>query len=239
MLKLSILWTGCLFLFPFILIQGLLVRRRAMRLPEAAGSKDGGDTGDLMVVLGDSVVVGVGVENMQEALPARLAQQLSAKAGRAFSWRAIGANGDRLSDVLLNVPKLAFLDQKPSLIVVNVGVNDVSRLTSMTRWQLQLTTLVSEVKQKYGVPLVLLGLPPMHAFPLLPQPLRFALGIRARMLDLSLKRIASLLSGVYYLSAELPLNEEFMAVDGYHPSASGVEQWTRELVSALDEELIS
>lgn len=234
MLKLSLQWTACLFLFPFLLLQGVLIRRTAMRLPEASGPRQDGDQESLMAVLGDSVVVGVGVDNTSEALPAQLAAALGRAQDREYGWRAIGANGDRLQDVLLHIPKLKFLDQKPALIVINVGVNDVSKLTSLMRWQLQLTSVVAQVKEDFDVPLVFLGLPPMHLFPLLPQPLRFALGVRAKMLDLSLKKIADALPGVHYVGTELPSSPEFIAVDGYHPSASGVAEWTDSLAQQMD-----
>lgn len=233
MIKLSLLWTLCLFLSPILVLQGVWTRRRAMKLPEASGPRSGGEQGDLILVLGDSVVAGVGVENTGDAMPAQLTAAITHNAGRPFTWRAIGTNGHRLQDVLQNLDQLRFLEEKPAMLVVNVGVNDVSHLTSLTRWQLQLTTLVSRVKQEIDVPLVLLGLPPMHGFPLLPQPLRFALGVRAKMLDSSLKKISDLLPEVYFLQADLPLEPRFMAIDGYHPSKAGVEEWTKTLADQL------
>lgn len=233
MLKLTLLWTGCLFLAPLLFIQGVMTRKQALQLPEAAGLRSGGDEGPLILVLGDSVVAGVGVATTDQALPAQLAAALTRNTSGAFRWRALGSNGHRLQDVLLALQQVQFLDEKPDLIVINVGVNDVSKLTSLTRWQLQLTTLVSEVKQKFAVPLVLLGLPPMHVFPLLPQPLRFALGIRARMLDHSLRRIAGLLPDVFFVGTDIPMQREFMAVDGYHPSAAGVVRWCEGLADEI------
>lgn len=235
MIKLSLLWTLCLFLAPLLLVQGIWIRRRAIRLPEAAGPRSSGDSNDLILVLGDSVVAGVGVERTGDALPAALGAAISARTGKPINWRAIGTNGHRLQDVLDNLGQIQQLEAKPKLIVVNIGVNDVSHLTSLTGWQLQLTTLVSRVKQEIGVPLVLLGLPPMHAFPLLPQPLRFALGVRAKMLDNSLEKISGLLPDVYFLRADLPLEPEYMAVDGYHPSAAGVAKWAQALAEQLVE----
>ena len=233
MLKLSLLWTCCLSLLPFLLVQGMLTRRGAIKMPEAFGPREGGETGDLIVVLGDSVVAGVGVETTEQALPYKLCQAVSEQANKPFQWRAFGTNGDRLENVLERLPTLAFLDQKPAILVVNVGVNDVAKLTSMARWQLQLMSLVSEVKQKFNVTLILLGLPPMHAFPLLPQPLRFTLGVRAMMLDKSLERIAEILPDVHHLKTELSFDPQHMAEDGYHPSAPAIDVWTESLAQQL------
>lgn len=220
-------------LFPILLIQGVLTRRRAVKLPEAPGPRHGGEAGDLIVVFGDSVVAGVGVSTTSEALPAKLTASLVEQSGQEYQWRAVGSNGDRVEDLVRKLPQIAFLEQKPALVVVNVGVNDVSKLTSMVRWQLHLTTLISEAKQKLGVPIVFLGLPPMHAFPLLPEPLRFVLGVRAKMLDLNLERMAKLIPGVFYLKTDLSFEPEYMAVDGYHPSAAAIDVWTRQLASEL------
>lgn len=233
MLKLSLLWTLCLFLAPLLLLQGFWVRRTALRMPEAVGPRRGGD-GDLrLLVIGDSVVAGVGVSDTKDALPAQLAVQIANLHSGGVNWQAIGHNGDRIRDLLTRLP----LAQAPAdLVIVNIGVNDVSHLTSMMRWQLDLAALVGELTQRFHAPIVLLGLPPMHGFPLLPQPLRFALGVRARMLDHSLKHVGKLLPKVIYIATDLPVGVAEMAADGYHPSAAIVALWARQISETLKAE---
>lgn len=233
MLRLFFLWTACLLLFPILALQGLWVRRQAIQLPEAIGARASSVSERLLVVLGDSVVAGVGVDERHQALPAKLAGEMSLMDGSTWAWRAMGTNGDRLKDILQHVPRLSLLEQKPDMVVVNVGVNDVTKLTSLMRWQLEITTLVSQLKQGLDVPVVFLGLPPMQHFSLLPQPLRFALGVRAQILDQSLERVANLLPNIHFVKTELSLQEGFMASDGYHPSAEGVEVWSQSLAAQL------
>lgn len=108
----------------------------------------------------------------------------------------------------------------------------------MTRWQLELTSLIGELIKRFRAPIVLLGLPPMHAFPLLPQPLRFALGTRAKMLDHSLARIGRLLPQVTYIPTVLSLDPAYMSEDGYHPSADGVKVWAAKVAEVLGQEKI-
>jgi lysophospholipase L1-like esterase len=234
-IRLSLLWTLCLFLAPLLLVQGVYVRRRAVRLDEAVGPKQVTAGSYRMLVLGDSIVVGVGVKNTDDALPSQLANRLSELRGERISWRAEGRNGDRIRDL---VQRLHLSDGVADLVVINVGVNDVSHLTSMTRWQLELTSLVGELLKRFRGPIVLLGLPPMHAFALLPQPLRFALGVRAQMLDYSLSLVGRLLSRVTYVPTALSLDPVYMSEDGYHPSAEGVKVWAAKIVEALDQEKI-
>tara|TARA_R110002072_G_scaffold20841_4_gene75192 strand:- start:9562 stop:10272 length:711 start_codon:yes stop_codon:yes gene_type:complete len=233
MIRLSLLWTCCLFLSPLLLLQGFFVRRRAIKLAEATGPREMTQGDFRILVIGDSIVAGVGVEVTSAALPAQLATLISEHRGEPVSWRSEGQNGDRLGDLLKRLP---LLDGRADLVVINIGVNDVSHLTSMTRWQLELTTLVGELIKRFRVPIVLLGLPPMHGFPLLPQPLRFALGTRAKMLDHSLSRVGRLLTQVTYIATELPLDAEYMAEDGYHPCAKGVAAWATQISLALRRE---
>lgn len=233
MLRLSLIWTLCLFLTPLLLLQGLWLRRSAMRLPEAVGPREGGSGEFRLLVMGDSVVAGVGIESTEDALPARLAQQIETCRSGGVSWRGLGHNGDRIRDLLKRLP---LVDAPADLVIINIGVNDVSHLTSMMRWQLDLTTLIAELTQRFRAPIVLLGLPPMHGFPLLPQPLRFTLGIRARMLDHSLKRVGELLASVTYIATDLPLDVALMAPDGYHPSAEIVDIWSRQIIETLKAE---
>ena len=230
MLRLSLLWTVCLFLAPILILQGVWVRRRALRLPEAAGPRRGGEGKLKLLVIGDSIVAGVGVKEMQAALPARLAQHLSQHYPEGVSWQAVGHNGDRLRDVIQRLPLIA---ESADLVVVNVGVNDVSHLTSMMRWQLDLTSLVADLTQRFRAPIVLLGLPPMDRFPLLPQPLRFALGTRARLLDHSLMRVGELVPQVTYIATDLSMDAGAMAADGYHPGFTIVDNWSAEIAKTL------
>jgi hypothetical protein len=233
MVRLSLLWTLCLFLSPLLVLQGLWVRRTAERLPEAVGSHAGGEGEYRILVMGDSVVAGVGVKETKDALPARLSQQISALRAKGVSWRSFGHNGDQLRDMLRRLP---MIEGPAELVVVNIGVNDVTGLTSMMRWQLELTSLVAELTQRFRAPIVFLGLPPVHSFPLLPQPLRFALGVRARMLDHSLKRVGELVPSVTYIATDLPLDTADMAEDGYHPSVAIIDAWVLKIAARIQQE---
>lgn len=236
MIRLSLIWTLCLFLAPILVVQGLLTRRRAIKLPEAIGVRSSQHVAPNILVLGDSVVAGVGVETTSQALPAKLARSMATLVGNDIAWRAVGFNGDKLQDVLANLKQQIVLGAEADLVIVNVGVNDASGLTSMTRWQMQLVALIAEVKQHFDCPLTFIGLPPVGFFPLLPHPLRFVLGVRAQMLDLSMAKIASVMPNVFYVPLELPLQAEYMAEDGYHPSAQAIELIAHEMAQRLQKE---
>ena len=60
-------------------------------------------------------------------------------------------------------------------------------------------------------------LPPMHRFPLLPEPLRRVMGGDARRHDAALARWAATRSDVSHAAFALELDAAGMASDGFHP----------------------
>lgn len=247
MLKLVLLWTLCLFLLPVLVLQGLWVRKRTLKLPEAA-HPDRGEYGDRnpaisILGIGDSVIAGVGVDNLEDALTAQVAKSTSERIGRQVSWRIEGKQGDRVADLLAKyaraVPGVGsgplfsesgeLIGQEvpggmlPDYVIVSIGVNDVSHLTSLTRWHFEVTQLIAELREKFSVPILFLGIPPMGKFPALAHPLKFALGVRAAMLDQTIQRAAELLTDVYWLNTNKFFNQGHIALDGYHPSVSGCQ----------------
>ena len=258
--KLVLLWTLSLFLFPVLVIQGIWTRQRGLKLPEASGPNLGEIDGQAPAIsilgIGDSVVAGVGVDNLGESLTAQIANSIATKTERKVRWLASGSNGDRVSDLLSKYQKighgghavLQFSDDgelidakgpsatesssretKPDYVVVSIGVNDVSHLTSLTRWNFEITQVIAELRECYGVPIMFLGIPPMDSFPGLPQPLRFALGVRAKMLDKTIQRASELLSDVHWVdtnrvfkaSKDETHQQDYIGEDGYHPSTLG------------------
>lgn len=218
MIKLALIWTACLFLLPILMIQGVWTRVRALRLPDAEGDRNSGKRGQSHIIgIGDSVIAGVGIGEQRDAMTAQLASKLTEDQSQPVSWSAFGVNGDRVQNLIARLKLIE--DDTPDLVLISIGVNDVSHLTSVTKWQLEIATLIADLKEKFGAPIVFLGLPPMGKFPALPQPLRFALGIRAAMLDLTFKQAGELINDVYWIEIQAPERDLPMAEDGYHPSA--------------------
>jgi lysophospholipase L1-like esterase len=223
-------WAGCLFLFPLLLLQGLLVRRTIERLPDGLppnrGNAGGGERELQIVGVGDSVIAGVGVEHLAQSLTAKVAEELARTMGCTVHWSAFGTNGDQARDLIARIDGLP--GEKVDAVIVSIGVNDVSGLTSVTRWQFEITTMIAALKDHFEAPIVFIGLPPMGKFPGLPQPLRFALGVRADMLDLILKNTAAVVPGVYWSNS--CLEEAPVARDGYHPSELACEMVASKIV---------
>ena len=216
-------WRRVLFwgLLPWVIPQALYVRRSAPRFAPASGPRVGwvGQGEPLrLLAIGDSIVAGVGVERTDEALASRTAARLASELDRAVMWQAVGQSGATAVTVrerlLPRAPDEAF-----DVIVVSVGVNDVTSLNRTGRWQHNLSALLAALRRRFpAAPIILAGLPPLWGFPLLPQPLRALFGMRARTFDEVASRVAAASEGVAHVPLDFDPTPEKFSPDGYHPS---------------------
>lgn len=219
-------------LLPLLLAQGMWLRRRVPRLPEAGGPDQGrvggGGPPIRLLVLGESTVAGVGVETHEQGLAGHLARRLAATTGRGVEWRALGRNGAtaRIThDELL--PRLPA--QPLDAVVIALGVNDVFRMHSPRHWSADLVRLVAGVRALAEPPVLLLApVPPMDRFPAIPWPLRTVVGARARRLDGAVRRLGLGCSFAW----TTPDPRQFCA-DGVHPSAEGYAAWGAALADEV------
>jgi lysophospholipase L1-like esterase len=217
---------------PLSALQGLWLRRTATRLPEAEGERKGecGQGKSLkLLAMGDSIIAGVGTGRMEFSLPVQFARALAERQGCRVQWRVEGENG---ADISRLRDRIRSLDGNPEadVILISIGVNNVTGLSSTRQWRLQVNALVAELREKWpNARVILAGLPPMGRFPLPPQPLRFTLGLRAATLDAIAAEVISRHAGMLHIPTDIdPLHEEFCE-DGFHPSAESCRSWAKEL----------
>ena len=182
--------------------------------------------------LGDSVIAGVGLASTESTITARLADRLNQHLGRAIDWRIIGKDGAKIIDtqrMLAATESEAF-----DWIVVSVGVNDVTGLTSLVKWQQGLLGLISDIRvRSNNANVVFLQLPPMGRFEMIPQPLRGVLGIRAAMLRKVLIWIVEAHRGVWMIDPSRLFDPAYMAEDGYHPNELAVDGMASEICATV------
>jgi lysophospholipase L1-like esterase len=225
-------WT----LFPFLIPQAMKVRRNAPRLSAAAGPTSGsfgsGKTIRLAAI-GDSIIEGVGAETLAEALPGQVAEELARLMSCEVCWNAYGRIGATSSVVSRRlVPKLS--GASFDVVVVSVGVNDVTTLRPVRRWSIDLGRLLDKLRaHSPEATIALVGLPPLSSFPLLPQPLRAVMGIRARMLDEAGKLEVHQRQRMLHVPIEIdPAPDQFSA-DGFHPSPLSYKELGRQVATAI------
>ena len=223
---------GFWLLLPLWGVQGLWLRHSALRLPEASGERIGhcGQGREVqLLALGDSIIAGVGTGRIERSLPVQFAQALANKRQCRVCWRAEGKNGAAIAQLRNSIEQLD-QNQKADVILISIGVNDVTGLSSTQRWQTQLDELVLELAARWpGAEVIFVGLPPMSRFPLPPQPLRFSLGLRASTFDQILAGVAVKHTNVLHIPTDIdPVHQEFCE-DGFHPSAESCALWANEL----------
>ena len=222
----SMSWPLKLALAPLLAVQAVSTRRRAPVLPEAAGPRRGqagrGPARWRLLVLGDSSAAGVGVARQESALAGPVARRLQRHTGMPVAWALHARSG-------LSTPALrAWLHASPpgpaDIALVVTGVNDVLEQVSPAQAVREREALVERLATAHGVRhTAFAALPPLHRFPLLPQPLRHVLGADARRHDRALAQWAGRRAGTHGDVSHVPiafdLGIESMAADGFHPGA--------------------
>jgi len=218
---------------PILLAQGIYVHRVTPRLPEPTGVRcgvEGAGKSLRLLVMGDSAAAGVGADSQSSALAGQL---VSALAPHFYlSWRLMARTGHRVLDVLNHIESA---DQETfDVAVVSVGVNDVTGCTSLKKWQEFLGRLCDLLRVKFGIQYIFLSsVPPMHAFPALPTPLRWYLGKRAASLNRAMSDLTKRREGCEFVQPVFPLTKEFIAADGFHPSPAAYTMWAEQLATVI------
>lgn len=225
-------WT----LFPFVLPQAIKVRRNAPRVSGSGGppfGRVGSGSAIRLAAIGDSIIAGVGAETVAEALPGQVAVELARLLGCEVSWGACGLIGATSSEASRRlVPTLP--SESFDAMVVSVGVNDVTSLRTMRQWSSDLCRLLDDLRARSPEAIIaLVGLPPLSSFPLLPQPLRAVMGIRARMFDEAARCEVSQRAGVVHVPIDIEPTPDQFSTDGFHPSPSSYKELGRRVATAI------
>ena len=218
-------------LIPILLLQGVWARFNTVKLPEALGERTGhcgsGDSGESMrlLIVGDSAAAGVGANLQQDALVGQLSSTLAIK--QQIQWQLVAKSGLTSTDIVKELELLPA--QKFDLILVSVGVNDVTHFTKQALWVNNIHTIVTLLNTKFGADdIILSSIPPVHLFTALPQPLRWWLGMRAKKLNTLMTTAVENINKCSVLTVKLPFSPEYLAKDGFHPSTKAYKVWAEQ-----------
>ncbi len=219
---------------PLLLLQGLHVRRVTPRLPEPPGPRSGraGAGAPLrLLIAGDSAAAGVGAASQGEALAGRLVAELSA--GRALDWRLEAQTGYTTADALAHLAALPA--DRFDVVVLSLGVNDVTGGIGRARWLARQTALADLLQARFAPRAVLFtALPPMHLFPALPQPLRWYLGARAHDFNVALADWLPRRQGCHLVAPDFQPDQAHIASDGFHPGPAAYAAWATRVARDID-----
>ena len=221
-------------LSPILAPQAIVARRRAKRLPEPPGPREG-ETGRgpplRLLVTGDSAAAAVGARHQGQGLAPRLAERLGA--GRRVRWSVVARTGARTRDAtdrLLVAPAFA-----ADVVVVSLGLNDVVRGVPVGLWLRRRAALVAVLRERFEAGLVVMsGLPPVGIFPALPQPLRWALATEAAPYEAAGRAQVEAMEGCVHAPFDMELDVRLMAEDGYHPGPEAYRVWADALGGRIE-----
>jgi lysophospholipase L1-like esterase len=217
-------------LAPLFILQGSLLRRRIPILPEPSGERVGtlGQGPRLrLLVLGDSAAAGVGADTLQQSLVLQIAEALSTH--HTVEWCLFAKTGATTASTLRALRRKglgAFGTDAIDVCVTSLGVNDVTSGMFVSKWLGQQRALRDFLHTELKIrKLISCGLPPVHGFPALPQPLRWWLGARATEFDAHLQEDLQRIDEATYLSLRFTDDVAGMARDGFHPGPVVYRQW--------------
>lgn len=112
--------------------------------PEASGPTVRTAAPFSLVVVGDSLTVGCGVEDQQEGLVPDMARTLASTINRPVQWATYGRLGATMRRVRFRL--LPQVKEQPDLLVLCAGSNDVMARRSAKEWRSDLTAAIDEAK---------------------------------------------------------------------------------------------
>ena len=187
------------------------------------------------VVLGDSTAAGVGADD-QHGIAMETTRQL--ETSRRVEMTNLAVSGARIGDVVHD--QLARAETlRPDLVLLSVGANDVTHLTTVGSMRNNLREIVKRLRiANPNVAIVITGSPDMGAPPRIPRLLRGIASWKTRQVNRMFVAEASSLSLTFAPIAERtgPLfrnDRSLFAADRFHPNERGYAVWIPVLNEAI------
>ncbi|HWH01355.1 MAG TPA: SGNH/GDSL hydrolase family protein [Pilimelia sp.] len=224
--------------------EAVLARRRRYAQPELglalrATTGASGAPALRLVLLGDSVALGVGVDRLVDTVGGQLAGLLAAGVrGRRWQVRlsSVGVSGSRSADLATQVAR-ALLGERPDIAVILIGANDATALRRPGDAAAYLGAAVRRLRAA-GVEVVVGTCPDLGAARAFAPPLRQVLGwLGRRVARAQAQAVTEAGGAVVDLAAEtgpvFRADAGTLCYDGYHPSADGYRVWAHALLPAV------
>ncbi|MDQ3914182.1 MAG: SGNH/GDSL hydrolase family protein [Actinomycetota bacterium] len=214
-------------------------------LPTKPALRIGGVYGEVdappltFVVMGDSTAAGVGAGSADNAYPTLLARRIAQERYRV-RLVGVGVSGERLDDEIYD-QILEATAEKPDLVFVCLGANDVTHLTRLRTVEENMRSVIVSLEDA-DAEVVVAGPPDMRS-PVFYEPLRTIVGWRGRAVQETIEEVARE-EGV----PVVPLADEtrdffaadpdrYYSEDDFHPSAAGYALWADVIFPYVEEVL--
>jgi acyl-CoA thioesterase-1 len=217
-----------LWIFALLALPGCKSEKPAVNRPRsqapAPAAPAAADTRPAMVVFGDSISAGFGLDAGQ-SFPDLLQQDLDRR-GLQYRVVNLGVSGDTTQDGMARLPMA--LAERPAIVILELGGNDGLRGVPSTVTEQNLAAMI-EAFQKAGAQVVLAGmtLPPNYGPAYIK---KFEAVYRELAAKYRLTLIPFLLEGVGG-------HADLMQRDGLHPNAAGARKVEELVMKTLEPRL--
>jgi len=234
-LSLAILLEGC-----SILLRSTLLPAETFHNPTRQALRFGTD-GTILTyaVVGDSTAAGQGA-TYENGIAVSTARELAKS--HVVMLTNFGVSGAKTMDVLAEqLPAVERL--RPDLVLISVGANDVTHLTSIRSVRKSIVRIIDRLRAaNMDVAIVMTGSPDMGAPPRVPRVLRPVAAWRTRQLNQMFESVARS-KGVTFAPIAAATGRLFrrdpslFAADRFHPNDRGYATWLPSLDRAIGDAL--
>lgn len=194
-----------------------------------------------LLLLGDSIAVGLGAERRKDTLGARVAKGVARALKRPVRLRTAAVVGSESSALARQLDGLE-PEYRADVAVIVVGGNDVTHRVPISTAVAHLTAAIGRLRAA-GTAVVVGTCPDLGAIRPVPQPLR-ALGSRVSRRLANAQAAAAEAAGARPVSLRRTVGavfvshpHEMFSLDRFHPSALGYRRTAEALVPAILDQL--
>ena len=182
------------------------------------------------IFLGDSSACGVGVDHLDDALSGSLLNLI--KDEYSCVWSILAKSKITTGDLIKIIKNEA--STKVDVAIICIEMNDITAGIHAESWIFELSELRSLLTEKFAAKkLIFSGMPPVRQLKQIPQPLHYVLGLKASVFENALREFCSSHSNCYYVEIDLPVNEQTIAKDGFHPNKEFYAAWAGRIKALI------
>lgn len=188
------------------------------------------------VALGDSLSAGVGSKDTYYSLPFQIAQKLSEK--QNVRLVNLSVPGARSSD-LLKSQIAPTIKEKPNLITIFIGINDIHGFVPREVYQKNLMNIITNLKNQTSSRIVIINIPYLGQKNLIKFPYNYLYQFRTYQFNEVIHEIAQK-ENIQVLDLYTPTklksesDPNFYSIDKFHPSEYGYLYWSKTINDNLN-----
>lgn len=239
---------------PILFFESKWVRSRIPHLPDAKNPegviKSKESETIRLIMLGESTVAGIGVDQHEFGLPGSISKLLSDELNVNVSWKAYGRSGFTAKRILNEtVPEIAM--ENIDLIVIALGGNDAFELNTLWGWRSDTRRLIQALKAKFpNSKIAFMHMPPVKEFTGFTKTMKWAIGNLVNFFGDVLAQETPKHADVYFHhqivtlkswheQSNSNLSPEAFFSDGVHPSQLNYQLWGKSFGQwVIDQEIL-